>query len=59
MNETYRNISLVNEVGNSIKFIKRGLGEVQKITGANDFYHPALQFLSSGLYPSDKTIFQR
>lgn len=56
MNETYRNISLVFEIGNSIKFIKRGLGEVQKITGANDFYHPALQFLSSGFERLFKTM---
>jgi hypothetical protein len=56
MNETFRNISLVIEVGNSIKFIKRGLGEVQKITGTNDFYHPALQFLSSGFERLFKTM---
>ena len=56
MNETYRDISLVFEVGNSIKFIRRGLGEMQKITGANDFYHPALQFLSSGLERLFKTM---
>lgn len=56
MNEAYRNISLVFEIDNSIKFIKRGLGEVQKITGANDFYHPALQFLSSGFERLFKTM---
>jgi len=56
MNETYRNISLVFEIGNSIKFIERGLGEVQKITEVNDFYHPALQFLSSGFERLFKTM---
>lgn len=56
MNETYRNLSLEFEIGNSIKFIKRGLGEVQKITVANDFYHPALQFLSSGFERLFKTM---
>jgi len=56
MNEVYRNISLVFEIENSIKFIKRGLGEVQKITSSNDFYHPALQFLSSGLERLFKTM---
>lgn len=56
MNETYRDISLVFEIGNSIEFIKRGLGEVQKITEVNDFYHPALQFLSSGFERLFKTM---
>lgn len=56
MNETYRDISLISEIGNSIKFIKRGLGELQKINGANDFYDPALQFLSSGFERLFKTI---
>ena len=56
MNETYRNTSLVFEISTSIKFLKSGLGEVQKITASNDFYHPALQFLSSGLERLFKAI---
>lgn len=49
MNDKYRNISLVVELRTSIKFLRNGLAEIQKISGANDFYHPVLLFLSSGL----------
>lgn len=56
MNETYRNIALIFEIEISIKFLKRGLGEVQKISNKNDFYHPALQFLSSGFERLFKTM---
>jgi len=49
MNETYKNISLVFEIRNSVNFLKRGLGELQSISAKNDFYDPVLIFLSSGL----------
>lgn len=49
MNETYRNISVVIEIKNSIKYLRNGLAEIQKITAANDFYDPPLIYLSGGL----------
>jgi len=49
MNDTYRNIAVVIEIGNSIKYLRNGLAEIQKITAANDFYDPPLIYLSGGL----------
>ncbi|MGY2131600.1 hypothetical protein ACW9KT_05205 [Hymenobacter sp. HD11105] len=49
MNEISRNIALGIEIGNSIKFLRSGLSEIQKIYPGNDFYDPILLFLSSGL----------
>jgi len=49
MNETYRNIALVIEIENSIKYLRNGLAEIQKISAANDFYDPPLIYLSGGL----------
>ena len=48
MNETYRNIAVVIEIGNAIKFLRNGLAEIQKISAANDFYDPPLIYLSGG-----------
>ena len=48
MNETYRNIAVVIEIENSIKYLRNGLAEIQKITAANDFYDPPLIYLSGG-----------
>lgn len=48
LNETYRNIAVVIEIGNSIKYLRNGLSEIQKISAANDFYDPPLIFLSGG-----------
>jgi len=48
MNETYRNIAVVIEIENSIKYLRNGLAEIQKITAANDFYDPLLIYLSGG-----------
>ncbi len=49
MNETYRNIAVVIEIGNSIKYLRNGLAEIQNISAANDFYDPPLIYLSGGL----------
>ncbi|MBN2818509.1 MAG: hypothetical protein JXP36_06050 [Bacteroidales bacterium] len=49
MNDTYRNIAVVIEIGNSIKYLRNGLAEIQKISAANDFYDPVLIYLSGGL----------
>lgn len=49
MNETYRNIAVVIEIENSIKYLRNGLAEIQKISGTNDFYDPPLIYLSGGL----------
>ena len=48
MNETNRNIAVVIEIENSIKYLRNGLAEIQKITAANDFYDPLLIYLSGG-----------
>lgn len=44
-----RGFFLGEEVLTSVRLIQKGLAEVQRIDGANDFYHPALLLLSSGL----------
>ena len=49
MNETYKNIAIAIEIENSIKYLRNGLAEIQKITAANDFYDPPLIYLSGGL----------
>jgi len=48
MNETYRNIAVVIEIGNSVKYLRNGLAEIQKISAKNDFYDPPLIYLSGG-----------
>jgi hypothetical protein len=49
MNDTYRNIAVVIEIENSIKYLRNGLAEIQKVNAANDFYDPTLIYLSGGL----------
>lgn len=49
MNELSRNIAVVFEIENSIKMLRSGLSEIQKIYPGNDFYDPILIYLSSGL----------
>ena len=56
MNETYRKIAILIEIENSIKYLRNGLSELQKITPTNDFYDPTLLFLSSGLERLFKTM---
>ena len=56
MNETYRKMSILIELENSIKYLRCGLAELQKITPVNDFYEPPLLYLSSGLERLFKTI---
>lgn len=48
-NETVKKLHLLQELRNSIKLIKLGFGEIQKINMENDFYHLPLQILSSGI----------
>jgi len=48
MNEIYRNIAIVIEIENSIKYLRNGLSEIQKISAENDFYDPTLIYLSNG-----------
>jgi hypothetical protein len=45
----HKNISLVFELERSIKFLKTGLAEIQKISDENDFYDFIFIFLSGGL----------
>lgn len=45
---TFRKFCLLMEVGTSIKLLKRGMGDLQKINGANDFYPAPILLLSSG-----------
>ena len=49
INETYRNMAVVIEIENAIKFLRNGLAEIQKISAANDFYDPPLIYLAGGL----------
>lgn len=49
MNTTVKNISLVLELERAVKYLKVGLSEVLKISGANDFYDPMLSSLANGL----------
>lgn len=49
MTEIHRDAAVFNEIKRAVKYLRNGLAEVQKISGANDFYDPALLFLSSGL----------
>ncbi len=56
MNETDRNIAVVIEIENSMKYLKNGLAEVQKISPANTFYDPLLIYLSGGLERLFKSI---
>jgi hypothetical protein len=41
-------LSILIELENSIKYLRCGLAELQKITPENDFYEPPLLYLSSG-----------
>jgi len=47
-NLVYRKTCLLTEVETSIKLLKKGMGDLQKISGANDFYHAPILLLSSG-----------
>lgn len=49
MKEISRNVALIFEVENSIKMLRSGLSEIQKLYPGNDFYDPILIYLSSGL----------
>ena len=49
INDTYRNMAVVIEIENAIKFLRNGLAEIQKISAANDFYDPPLIYLAGGL----------
>ncbi|MEJ2314198.1 MAG: hypothetical protein P8Y85_05365 [Nitrospirota bacterium] len=43
-----KKLCLTNEINAAINLLKKGLAELQKIDGANDFYHLPLLLLSSG-----------
>lgn len=47
-NLTVRKICLLKEVETSIKLLKKGMGDLQRINGANNFYHAPILLLSSG-----------
>ncbi|MHC1600573.1 MAG: hypothetical protein ACXQS5_07140 [Candidatus Methanospirareceae archaeon] len=47
-NLAYREICLSREVETSIKLLKKGMGDLQKISGSNDFHHAPILLLSSG-----------
>lgn len=46
--EVIRKISLIEELGTSIRLIKLGFGEYQNLDMANDFYYLPFQLISSG-----------
>ncbi len=57
MDETIeKQIAISEEVRNSIRLIEIGLGNLQHIDGANDFYHATFLTLSSGFERLMKTI---
>ena len=56
MNETYRKLLIVLEIDRAIKYLRLGLGEIQKITLANNFYDPIFLYLSGGLERLFKTM---
>lgn len=47
-NLAYGEICLLREVETSIKLLKKGMGDLQKISGSNDFRHAPILLLSSG-----------
>lgn len=51
-----KQIAISEEVRNSIRLIEIGLGNLQRIDGANDFYHATFLTLSSGFERLMKTI---
>ena len=59
LNSTYRNMAVVIEIENAIKFLRNGLAEIQKISAANDFYDPPLIYLASGLERLFKEILKK
>lgn len=48
VNIVYRKICLLKEVETSIKLLKKGMSDLQNISGANDFYQAPILLLSSG-----------
>ena len=45
---TQQKLALIDEVRTSVRLTQLGLAELQRINGANDFYHLPFQLLSSG-----------
>lgn len=39
---------MLKEVETSVKLLKKGMGDLQNISGANDFYYAPILLLSSG-----------
>lgn len=52
----HQRIALGDEVHTSIRLIQAGLGQLQRISGANDFYHLPMLTLASGFERLMKTI---
>lgn len=52
----YREVSIVQEIDRSIKYLRLGLAEIQNISPANDFYDPVFIYLSGGLERLFKTM---
>jgi len=53
---TLQHIAIGQEVRISIELIQAGLGQLQKIDGANDFYHLPILSLASGFERLMKTV---
>lgn len=49
MDEKFKNVAVIIEISNSIKYLRNGLAEIQRINASNDFYDPPLIYLSGGL----------
>jgi len=54
--ETIKYVHLQNEVDTGIKLIKKGLAELQQISGSNDFYYAPIIFISNGFEKLMKCI---
>jgi hypothetical protein len=51
-----QHVAMCQEVATSVKLIEAGLGHLQRIDGANDFYHLPILLLASGFERFMKTI---
>jgi len=51
-----QHLAIIDETTCSIELIKKGLGELQRISGANDFYHLPILLLANGFERLMKVI---
>ena len=54
--EIHKTLALDQELLNSVRLIRAGLGQLQNIDGANDFYHLPILTLANGFERFMKVI---